>query len=224
MVQDPVAEDQQIQTLRRSTRVRTPSHWIDTRVYFNSNAVAHPIQATCSMATFPPQHQVFLPNLDQNFIPKTYEEAMEDDELRESVGDEMGAMERNDTWFELELPKGKKAATSMLLFTIKYLANGKPERKKTRLVARGYTQDYGEDYLDTFAPVAKSHTIRILISLAVNLEWDLWQMDVKNAFLQGELEDEVYMKPPPGMEDMVKPGNVLRLKKTIYGLKQSPRA
>jgi len=191
VVQDPVAEDQQIQPLRRSTRVRTPSHWIDSRVYFNSNAVAHPIQATCSMATVPPQHQVFLTNLDQNFIPKTYEEAMEDDEWRESVGDEMGAMERNDTWFESELPKGKKAVTSMLLFTIKYLANGKPKRKKTRLVARGYTQVYGEDYLDTFAPVAKLHTIRILLSLVVNLEWDLWQMDVKNAFLQGELEDDV---------------------------------
>ena len=149
---------------------------------------------------------------------------MEDDEWRESVGDEVGAMIKNDTWYETELPKEKKAVTSRLLFTIKYLANGKPERRKTRLVARGYTQIYGEDYLDTFAPVAKLHTIRIVLSLAVNLEWDLWQMDVKNAFLQGELEDEVYMRPPPGMEDMVKPGNVLRLKKAIYGLKQSPRA
>ena len=104
------------------------------------------------------------------------------------------------------------------------MANGQPERKKTRLVARGYTQVYGEDYLDTFAPVAKLHTIRIVLSLAVNLEWDLWQMDVKNVFLQGELEDEVYMRPPPGMEHLTKPGNVLRLKKAIYGLKQSPRA
>ncbi|MBW1279517.1 hypothetical protein KYD79_27490, partial [Escherichia coli] len=77
---------------------------------------------------------------------------------------------------------------------------------------------------ETFAPVAKLHTIRIVLSLAVNLEWDLWQMDVKNAFLQGELEDEVYMRPPPGLEHLVKPGNVLRLKKAIYGLKQSPRA
>ena len=62
------------------------------------------------------------------------------------------------------------------------------------------------------------------ICFAVNLEWDLWQMDVKNVFLQGELEDEIYMRPPPGREDMVKPRNVLRLKKAIYGLKQSPRA
>ena len=67
------------------------------------------------------------------------------------------------------MKNGEKAATSRLLYTIKYLANGKPERKKTRLVERGYTQVYGEDYLDTFAPVAKLHTIRILLSLAVDL-------------------------------------------------------
>ncbi|KAL0702312.1 hypothetical protein Bca4012_058434 [Brassica carinata] len=220
-----IEEQEQSQPLRRSTRVRKdPSNWINTRVYFNSNAVAHPIQATCSFASYPQEHVAFITNLDQEYVPKTYEEAMEHDEWRESVGDEVGAMIKNDTWYETELPKGKKAVTSRLLFTIKYLANGKPERKKTRLVARGYTQVYGEDYLDTFAPVAKLHTIRIVLSLAVNLEWDLWQMDVKNAFLQGELEDEVYMRPPPGMEDMVKPGNVLRLKKAIYGLKQSPRA
>ena len=216
---------EEVQPLRRSTRIRHhPSNWINTRVYFNSQAVAHPTQATCTLAQYPVDHQAFITNLDEAYIPRSYEEAMAIKEWRDSVGDEMGAMERNGTWFETELPKGKKAVTSMLLFTIKYLANGKPERKKTRLVARGYTQVYGEDYLETFAPVAKLHTIRIVLSLAVNLEWDLWQMDVKNAFLQGELEDEVYMRPPKGMEDMVKPGNVLRLKKAIYGLKQSPRA
>ena len=210
--------------MRRSTRIRKHSQWINTEVYFNAEAVAHPISAVCSLAQYPEDHQVFISELDQEYIPRTYEEAMQHKEWRESVGDEMGAMIKNDTWFETELPKGKKAVTSRLLYTIKYGANGKPERKKTRLVARGYTQVYGEDYLDTFAPVAKLHTIRILLSLAVNLEWDLWQMDVKNAFLQGELEDEVYMRPPPGLENMVKPGNVLRLKKAIYGLKQSPRA
>ena len=149
---------------------------------------------------------------------------MEHEEWKESVGSETNAMIINDTWYEAELPKGKRAVTSSWIFTIKYNADGTVERRKTRLVARGFTETYGEDYLDTFAPVAKLHTIRIILSLAVNLEWDLWQMNVKNAFLQGELEDEVYMRPPPGLEHLVKPGNVLRLKKAIYGLKQSPRA
>lgn len=80
-------------------------------------------------------------------------------------------------------------------------------------MARGFTQTYGEDYLDTFAPVAKLHTVRVVLSLATNLEWDLWQMDVKNAFLQGELEEEVYMKPPPGLEDINAPNKVFKLKK-----------
>ena len=216
---------EEVQPLRRSTRERKPaSNWINKKFYFNSQAVAHPIQAVCSLAHYPTEHQAFITNLDQEYIPRSYEEAMVDDEWRASVEDEVNAMIRNDTWYETELPKGKRAVTSRMIHTIKYLANGKPERKKTRLVARGYTQVYGEDYLDTFAPVAKLHTIRIILSLAVNLEWDLWQMDVKNAFLQGELDDEVYMRPPPGLENLVKPGNVLRLKKAIYGLKQSPRA
>ncbi|KAL0641511.1 hypothetical protein Bca4012_102648 [Brassica carinata] len=214
-----------VQPLRRSTRVRKDSsNWVNTRVYYNAQAVEHPSQAVCSFAHYPKEHCAFMVSLDESHVPKSYEEAMKDKEWRESVGAESNAMIKNDTWYESELPKGKRAVSSRWIFTIKYLANGQIDRKKTRLVARGFTQTYGEDYIDTFAPVAKLHTIRIVLSLAVNLEWGLWQMDVKNAFLQGELEDEVYMLPPPGLEHLVKKGNVLRLKKAIYGLKQSPRA
>ncbi|WZZ27522.1 hypothetical protein YC2023_010923 [Brassica napus] len=221
-LRDPTPPQQQ---LRRSTRLRKdPSSWVNTRVYYNAQAVEHPSQAVCSFAQYPEEHCAFMVNLDENYIPRSYEEAMMDKEWKESVGAEAGAMIKNDTWYESELPKGKKAVTSRWIFTIKYKADGKVERKKSRLVARGFTQTYGEDYIETFAPVAKLHTIRIVLSLAVNLGWGLWQMDVKNAFLQGELEDEVYMHPPPGLEHLVKRGNVLRLKKAIYGLKQSPRA
>ena len=115
--------------------MKKPSKWVDTKVYFNSNAVAPRIQTTCSLASYPQDHVVFINNLDQEYIPKTYEEVMELDEWRDSVGDEINVMIKNDTWYETELSKGKKAVTSRLLFTIKYLANGKPERKKTRLVA-----------------------------------------------------------------------------------------
>ncbi|CAL9233197.1 unnamed protein product [Arabidopsis halleri] len=133
-------------------------------------------------------------------------------------------MIRNHTWDEEELPQGKRCVSSKWVFTIKYKSNGEIERHKARLVARGFTQTYGEDYRETFAPVAKQHTVKVVLSLAVNLDWELWQMDVKNAFLQGELKEEVYMTPPPGLEDIVAPGKVLRLRKAIYGLKQSPRA
>ncbi|WZY86882.1 hypothetical protein YC2023_033266 [Brassica napus] len=223
--QDEPVQEQEQPVLRRSTRLRKdPSSWVNTRVYYNAQAVEHPSQAVCSFAQYPEEHCAFMVNLDENYIPRSYEEAVMDKEWKESVGAEAGAMIKNDTWYESELPKGKKAVTSRWIFTIKYKADGTVERKKSRLVARGFTQTYGEDYIETFAPVAKLHTIRIVLSLAVNLGWGLWQMDVKNAFLQGELEDEVYMHPPPGLEHLVKKGNVLRLKKAIYGLKQSPRA
>ena len=92
-------------------------------------------------------------------------------------------------------------------------------------MARGYTQSYGIDYNETFAPVAKLNTIRILIALATLFDWKLFQFDVKNAFLQGELEEEVYMAPPPGyFLKMNNTGDVWHLRKSIYGLKQSPRA
>ncbi|KAG7536931.1 Reverse transcriptase RNA-dependent DNA polymerase [Arabidopsis suecica] len=222
VTQDPVYTRE---NPRRSTREKkSPSNWKNTRVYYNCQAVAHPIQATCSIDLLPEEHRAFLSKIDVEFIPQNYEEAKEREEWTNAVDDEVQAMIRNKTWVEEELPKGKKCVSSKWVFTIKYKSDGEIERYKARLVARGFTQTYGDDYRETFAPVAKQHTVKVVLSLAVNLDWELWQMDVKNAFLQGELEEEVYMSPPPGLEDIVTPGKVLRLRKAIYGLKQSPRA
>ena len=110
------------------------------------------------------------------------------------------------------------------LFTVKFKADGSVERRKVRLVAKGFTQTYGVDYQETFAPVAKINTIRILLSLAVNFDWSLHQLDVKNAFLNGELEEEVFMCVPLRFENVYGLDKVCKLKKSLYGLKQSPRA
>jgi hypothetical protein len=110
------------------------------------------------------------------------------------------------------------------VFTVKHKADGSIDRYKARLVAKGLPQTYRVDYQESFAPIAKMNTIRILLSCTANLDWELQQFDVKNAFLHGELEEEVYMEVPPGFNDEQTKGKVYRLKKALYSLKQSPRA
>lgn len=138
------------------------------------------------------------------------------------MAEEMKALYKNGTWEVVPLPPGKKTVGCRWIFTIKHKADGSVERFKARLVAKGYTQKYGVDYQETFAPVAKINTVRVLMSLAANMDWPLLQFDVKNAFLHGDLKEEVYMDPPPGI--LEKEGMVCKLKKALYGLKQSPRA
>ena len=156
-------------------------------------------------------------------IPSTIQEALSRPEWKTAVLEEMNALEKNQTWKIVELPKDKPTMGCRWVFTPKFMANGMLERYKARLVAKGYTQTYGIDYTETFAPVAKLNTVRILLSLAVNRDWPLHQLDVKNAFLNGKLEEEVYMNPPPGFENSFS-SKVCKLEKALYGLKQSPRA
>ena len=114
------------------------------------------------------------------------------------MNEEMEALKKNNTWEMGPLHIGKKVVGSRWVFTIKYHSDGSIARYKARLVAQGYTQSYGIDYVETFAPIAKLNTIRVLVAIAATYRWESYQYDVKNAFLHGELEEEVYMSPPPG--------------------------
>ena len=136
----------------------------------------------------------------------------------------MKALQKNETWDVVDLPKGKIPVGCKWVFTVKYNSDGTVERYKSRLVAKGFTQTLGVDYTETFAPVAKLNSVRVLLSLAANLDWPLYQMDVKNAFLNGDLDEEVFMELPPGFELTRDRKKVCKLKKSLYGLKQSPRA
>ncbi|RVW72252.1 Retrovirus-related Pol polyprotein from transposon RE1 [Vitis vinifera] len=171
-----------------------------------------------------PSYREFATSLDDTQVPNTIQEAFKISEWKKAVQDEIDALEKNGTWTIIDLPVGKRPVGCKWIFTIKYKADGSVERFKARLVARGFTQSYGIDYQETFAPVAKLNTIRILLSLAVNQDWCLQHLDIKNAFLNGDLEEEVYMEIPPGFEESMAKNQVCKLQKSFYGLKQYPRA
>jgi len=132
---------------------------------------------------------------------------------------EMKALENNETWDKCILLARKKQVGCQWVFTIKHKADGTIERYKVRLVAKGYTQTYGIDYSKTFSPVAKIETIRVLFSIATNKNWPLHQFDVKNAFLHGDLKEEVYMEAPLGFSKDFQIYEVCKLKKALNELK-----
>jgi hypothetical protein len=177
-----------------------------------------------SYRSMSPAYRVFVASLQSVAIPKDWKAAKQDPKWYEAMMEELNALDKNKTWELVHLPAGKKVVSCKWVYTVKQNAEGKIERYKARLVARGYSQMYGIDYDETFAPVAKMSTVRTLISCATNFGWPLHQLDVKNAFLHGDLQEEVYMEIPPGFSTPKTTGKVCRLRKSLYGLKQSPRA
>ncbi|XP_071687777.1 uncharacterized protein [Rutidosis leptorrhynchoides] len=157
-------------------------------------------------------------------IPTSVEQALKSTNWRKAMEEEIKALQTNNTWEKCTLPESKKPVGCRWVFTIKHKSDGTIERYKARLVAKWYTQTYGVNYSETFSPVAKIDTIRVLFSVAANKDLPLHQFDVKNAFLHGELKEEVYMEGPPGFSSNFKAREVCRLKKSLYRLKQSPRA
>ena len=138
--------------------------------------------------------------------------------------DEHSALLRNDTWTMVPPPPSQNVIGSRWVFKVKHKANGSVDKFKDRLVAQGFTQRYGVDYFDTYSPVVKPVTVHLVLAVALSQNWSVRQLDISNAFLHGVLEETVYMRQPPGFEDPRHPDHVCKLHKSIYGLKQSPRA
>ena len=136
---------------------------------------------------------------------------------------EMKSLEENEVWDLVELPKDRKAIGSKWVYKVKTGADGSIKRYKARLVAQGFSQKYGDDYDEAFCPVVRLESLYALIALAVQLGLKLHQVDVTTAFLNGELEEEVYMRQPEGFITDGEENLVCKLRKSIYGLKQSPR-
>jgi hypothetical protein len=138
--------------------------------------------------------------------------------------EELNQFTKIDVWNLVQKPKGVHVIVTKWIFRSKLNEKGEIVRNKARLVAQGNSQQEGIDYTETFAPVARLEAIRILISFSVNQKIILHQMDVKSAFLNGYISEEVYVHQPPGFEDAKHPDHVFKLKKSLYGLKQAPRA
>ncbi|KAL9298763.1 putative RNA-directed DNA polymerase [Arabidopsis thaliana] len=140
------------------------------------------------------------------------------------MSEEINAQLRNNTWDLVPPTTAQNIISCKWIFTIKFRPNVSIERYKARLVAGGFNQQYGLDYSETFSPVIKSTTIRLVLEVAVKKNWSIHQVDINNAFLQGTLKEEVYVSQTPGFIDKDRPNFVCRLRKVLYGLKQAPRA
>lgn len=163
-------------------------------------------------------------NLVEYQEPKTFEEAINgnnSDKWRTAIKEELEAHEANGTWILTKLPEKKKTISSTWVFKVKYFSSEDSVHFKARLCAKGCQQVAGIDYQETFAPVVRYDSVRMLLAIAAQRDLEIAQFDVKTAFLHGELDEEIYMDIPKGV--VAQKNTVCKLKKSLYGLKQSPR-
>ncbi|XP_021715949.1 uncharacterized protein LOC110683848 [Chenopodium quinoa] len=201
--------------VRQSSRISKPP------THFHCYAVTDHWCNLVSFDSLPKKQQLDICVHQSLVEPTSYSEAAQNSSWVDVMDKEISALNKNNTWDIVMLPKGKKAIGCKWVYKIKKNADGSIERYKDRLFAKGFTQKYGVDYEETFSPVVKMSTIRSLISLAAQNGWNLFQLDINNAFLHETLHEEVYMKIPEGVSAPA--GNVCRLKKSLYGLKQASR-
>lgn len=189
---------------------------------FPSKGTRYPLCDFISYDCYSPQQKSFIATITNDVEPTCYDQAASQSHWQEAMQSELAALEANRTWSLTPLPPGKQAIGCRWVYKIKRKSDGSLERYKARLVAKGYTQLEGVDYQDTFSPTAKMVTIRCLLALAAAQNWALHQLDVHNAFLHGDLSEEIYMSLPPGSQRQGE-NLVCRLNKSIYGLKQASR-
>ncbi|CAL1360644.1 unnamed protein product [Linum trigynum] len=192
--------------------------------YYVGSVSRYPMSDYLGYDQLAPKDKHYALSLIAEVEPSSYQEAAKSEVWNKAMNEEREALELNQTWEVVPLPKGKRAIGCKWVYTIKMRPDGRIERRKARLVAKGFTQIHGIDFLDTYSPVAKINSVKALLAVAASKGWVLEQMDVSNAFLHGDLEEEVHMQLPPGDPRAGSKDNlVCKLKKSLYGLKQASR-
>ncbi|KAH9671187.1 Integrase catalytic domain-containing protein [Citrus sinensis] len=166
------------------------------------------------------EHAAFISQIE----PKSFANAENDESWIMTMQEELNQFERNNVWELVPNPEHQSIICTKWVFRNKMDESGVVVRNKAKLVAQGYNQEEGIDFDETFAPVARLESIRMLLAYACHKNFILYQMDVKSAFLNGYIMEEVYVKQPPGFENEKFPDHVYKLSKALYGLKQAPRA
>eukprot|EP01018_Ginkgo_biloba_P029061 Gb_03163 [translate_table: standard] len=193
--------------------------WVQTIRKETGTSVGDPSDTRRTRSETQEAHLTYLAT-DSN--PQTFKQVV--NEWDEAMNAEYRSLLKNDTWDLVPLPKGRKIVRCKWVYRTKYATNGNVEKYKAPLVAKGFSQVEGVDYSETFAPVAKMNSIRLVLSLAVSHKWVVHQMDVKSAFLNDDLQEEIYMEQPLGFALSENSSLVCRLRKSLYGLKQAPWA
>lgn len=156
--------------------------------------------------------------------PSCCEEALKDPKWKKAMKDEISMIKKNKTWEMVDKPQDRKVIGVKWVFRTKLNADCSINKYKSRLVVKGYAQIFGVDYSDTFTPVSRLDTIRLVLVVAAQQGWKVFQLDVKSAFLNGVLQEEIYVEQPEGFVMHGEEDKVYLLKKSLYGLKQAPRA
>ncbi|XP_072060164.1 uncharacterized protein [Arachis hypogaea] len=198
------------------------SHEDPINAVHSSSNYKYPLSHHLSYASFSPKHLTFTFALINNPGPKHYSEAVMHDCWRKAIDAELAVLEQNKTWIVTSLPPGKNAVGCKWIFRTKFNLDRTIERHKARLVAQGFTQIPGIDYIDTFSPVVKMSTVRVLLAIAALKNLHLHQLDVNTAFLHRDLHEDVYMKLPKRLK-CDNPKLVCKLERSLYGLKQVSR-
>ncbi|GJU12275.1 putative ribonuclease H-like domain-containing protein [Tanacetum coccineum] len=202
-----------VQTRRKLQDSTSNQHQALLSFIYKQNRTNHKDQQTCLFACFLSQEE-----------PKKVSQALADESWVEAMQEELLQFKLQEVWVLCDLPEGKRVIGTKWVFRNKRDERGTIIKNKARLVAQGYRQEEGVDYDEVFAPVARIEAIRLFLAFASFMGFTVYQMDVKSAFLYGNITEEVYVKQPPGFEDPAHPNKVYRVVKALYGLHQAPRA